>query len=82
MGAWSHDNFRKDGAQDLIARLAGLQASAFHQVLEEAASVFFSRFLDRDAQGLTFLALSQDELSENDRLIRDALADIPELLAQ
>lgn len=81
MGAWSHDNFGNYGAQDLIARLAGLQASAFHQVLEEAASVF-SRFLDRDAQGLTFLALSQDELSEDDRLIRDALAGIPELLAQ
>ena len=41
MGAWSHDNFGNDGAQDLIARFAGLQASAFHQVLEEAASVFF-----------------------------------------
>lgn len=81
MGAWNHDYFGNDGAQDLISKLSGKKGEFIDKSLADAVEVF-SLFLKRDAEGATFRQLSEDELSENDRLIRDALADVPELLSQ
>lgn len=81
MGAWEHGYFDNDGAADLLAKLAKARndPAAFVAALDDALASF-EGFLARDTQGLTFRPLSPEEIAEHDRIVREALADLPHLI--
>jgi hypothetical protein len=81
MGAWAHGYFDNDGAQDVLSELSRGNGKQWGDVVSKALTEF-GNFLDRDARGESFRPLRQDELDEQDRAVREALADLPHLIDQ
>jgi hypothetical protein len=81
MGAWAHGYFDNDGAQDVLSELLGGDGKRWGEVVSKALTEFGS-FLERDARGESFRPLRQDELDEQDRAVREALAGLPHLIDQ
>ncbi|MGH8352751.1 MAG: DUF4259 domain-containing protein [Pseudomonas sp.] len=82
MGTWNHSYFGNDGAADLLALLEQAKHSTelWQQALTDAINSF-EQFLARDARGETFRRLTAEELAAQDAAVREALADLPHLIA-
>lgn len=83
MGAWGNGLFDNDGAADVLAEInAAENDSACLAKIFDSTLLLFENFLQRDSEGLTFRPSTTEELAEGDRIIREALADLPQLLEQ
>jgi len=81
MGAWDHSYFGNDGAQDVLAQLPRQGGQGWNDVISGALENF-GQFLARDARGETFRALTADELEQQDKAVKEALADLPHLIEE